>query len=455
MVLSRWFLFLVLQLLRELNGSMVKLSNGGFEDILVAINPELPEDQKIVDSIKDMIKDGSAYLFTATDRRFYFMSVKIIIPLTWTTKMDYKRLTTESYEKADVIVVAEPFQKDRDEPYTVQYGGCGQKGRYIHFTEDFLTDDTLIDVYGPRGRVFVHEWAHLRWGIFDESNYDEPFYVTGQNKVEATRCSAGITGKYVFQTSTGKTRPCKIEHRTGLYETECQFVPERKQNTAASIMYMQSLPSVTQFCNQSNHNIWATNMQNKLCDYRSTWEVITDSADFASSSPIAATPPAPIFSLMQAQDRVVCLVLDVSISMQRHNRLNRLRQATEIFLLQIIEKDSWVGIVTFESTAKIAIGLQQIVSDSVRKTLTTYLPTRAGGGTKICPALHEGFQVFLSKFQSTEGCEIVLVTDDEDSSLNSCFTEVERSGSIVHTIALGPKAAKELETLAGLTGKDV
>lgn len=32
--------------------SVVKLNKGGFEDVVVAINPELPEDPKIVDNIK-------------------------------------------------------------------------------------------------------------------------------------------------------------------------------------------------------------------------------------------------------------------------------------------------------------------------------------------------------------------------------------------------------------------
>ncbi|XP_066480669.1 calcium-activated chloride channel regulator 1-like [Tiliqua scincoides] len=451
MELNRWLLFLVLQLLHGVTGTMVKLKDGGFEDIVIAINPGLPEDQKIVENIKGMVQEASTYLFNATKQRFYFRTVKVIIPLTWSSKPEYKRVTIESYEKADVIV-ADPFLKYGDDPYTLQYGGCGEKGRYIHFTSNFLTNDSFHDVYGSRGRVLVHEWAHLRWGVFDEYNNDAPFYIGGQNKVEATRCSAEITGKYVFRTSTGKTRTCNIDRQTRLYETGCQFVPERKQSAPASIMYMQSLPSVTQFCDESNHNIKATNMQNKQCNYRSTWEVIMNSSDFASSSPITTPPPAPTISFLQTQDRVVCLVLDVSGSMGSYDRINRLRQAAELFLVQIIEMGSWVGIVTFQSTAKIATYLQQIANDSVRKSLTNYLPTTAGGGTKICSGVRAGFQVFLNRYASTEGCEIVLLTDGEDSSIGSCFAEVERSGTKIHTIALGPSAAKELETLADMTG---
>ncbi|KAH0618446.1 hypothetical protein JD844_017657 [Phrynosoma platyrhinos] len=414
-------------------GTNVKLNNGGFEDIVVAINPELPEDNKIIDNIKNMVKEASSYLFSATQQRFYFKTVKVVIPLTWTPQTDYKRVTTESYENADIIV-ADPYLKYGDDPYTLQYGGCGEQGRYIHLTSNFLTNDSLHDVYGSRGRVLVHEWAHLRWGVFDEYNNDAPFYTTGINQAEATRCSAAITGQYIFRTNKGTTRKCKVEHRTQLYEAGCQFVPDKKQTSLASIMYMQSLSS------------------NKLCNFKSTWEVIKNSSDFASSSPMNAPPPEPIISLLHVQDRVVCLVLDVSGSMTSYNRISRLQQAAELFILQIIEEGSWVGIVTFNTAATTRTGLQQITSDSVRETLKTYLPTTAGGGTSICTGVRRGFQVFLQKYASTEGCEIVLLTDGEDSGIRTCFSEVESSKSIIHTIALGPSAAKELEMLADMTG---
>nr|XP_060628644.1 calcium-activated chloride channel regulator 1-like [Anolis sagrei ordinatus] len=451
MKLNQWHLLMVFVLLHRVTGINVTLNNGGFENVIIAINPGIPEDTKIIDNIKDMVQEASSYLFSATQQRFYFKSVKIIIPLTWTPKPEYKRVTTESYDKAHVIV-ADPFLKYGDDPYTLQYGGCGEPGRYVHFTSNFLTNDSMHDVYGPRGKVLVHEWAHLRWGVFDEYNNDAPFYTTGVNQAEATRCSAAITGQYIFRLNTGATRKCKFEYRTQLYEPGCQFIPDKTQTSSASIMYMQSVSSVTQFCDKNSHNIKATNMQNKQCNFRSTWEVITDSSDYASSSPINSPPSAPAISLLQTHDRVVCLVLDVSGSMASYNRINRLKQAAELFLLQIIEMGSWVGIVTFHSIALRQTGLRQITNDAVRESLKNNLPTTASGGTNICAGVREGFQVFLEKYTSTEGCEIVLLTDGEDSGVSSCSAEVQRSGSIIHTIALGPSAAKELEMLADMTG---
>ncbi|XP_063138299.1 chloride channel accessory 5 isoform X1 [Rattus norvegicus] len=57
-----------------------------------------------------------------------------------------------------------------------------------------------------------------------------------------------------------------------------------------------------------------------------------------------------------------------------------------------------------------------------------------------------------SSDQSTSGSEIVLLTDGEDDLISSCFEVVKHSGAVIHTIALGPKAARELETLSDMTG---
>ncbi|KAH1166319.1 hypothetical protein KIL84_015491, partial [Mauremys mutica] len=135
---------------------------------------------------------------------------------------------------------------------------------------------------------------------------------------------------------------------------------------------------VVEFCDQSTHNEKATNMQNKMCNYKSTWEVIMNSPDFSNSSPInSASPPFETsFSLLQTKDRVVCLVLDVSGSMD------------------------WV---------------------------------------------------IKQKYSNLDGSEIVLLTDGEDRGMSSCLTEVKNSGSIIHTIALGPSAAPELEQFSDMT----
>ncbi|KAJ1171367.1 hypothetical protein NDU88_003230 [Pleurodeles waltl] len=217
---------------------------------------------------------------------------------------------------------------------------------------------------------------------------------------------------------------------------------------------MQALSSVVGFCNASTHNSEAPNLQNRMCSLQSTWDVMMRSSDF-SSTPLPSgmdSPPAPTFSLLQIKDRVVCLVLDVSGSMKQFDRIGRQRQAAELFLLQIIESGSYVGIVSFSQEVTVVAKIRQISSEDEREELAQQLPAEAKGGTDICKGIGAGFKEIGLKIKSTPGSEIILLTDGEDPKLHECLTEVKASGAIVHTIALGPNADSQLETFSRTTG---
>uniref|UniRef100_A0A669QWF8 Chloride channel accessory 2 n=1 Tax=Phasianus colchicus TaxID=9054 RepID=A0A669QWF8_PHACC len=418
------------------------LRDGGYEGLLAAVHPRVPEDGRLL----EMITEASSYLFNATKGRVYFRSVKILIPPTWKEK-NYEKPKHETYEKADVIVAA-PYWKHGDDPYTLQHEACGKMGKYIHFTPSFLANDYVTDIYGSRGRTFVHEWAHLRWGVFDEYDNDRPFYVTGQNQVKVTRCSSDLTGIYVCEKNSCSDGSCVINKLTGLFKEGCAFIPERNQTAVSSIMYMQSLSSVAEFCNEHNHNREAPNLQNQMCDYRSTWEVIKNSTDFENDLPLTnsslITPPS--FSLLQKRERVICLVLD-------GNWINRLHQAAELYLLQIVEENTYVGIVTFSDKGEIKTHVHQIVSDKARKQLASYLPTAPGGKrANVCAGLRLACEVIRKKEGHLYGSEIILVTGGQDNSTGRCFSEVINGGSVIHTITVGSSAAKEIEHFSKETG---
>ncbi|XP_041133266.1 calcium-activated chloride channel regulator 1-like [Polyodon spathula] len=430
----------------------IHLDGNGYTNLVIAVHPEVPEDQNIIIKLQDMIKSASEYLFNATKKRFYFKEVKILVPLTWTSN-NYTKGRTESYEKANVIV-AKPYLKHGDDPYTLQYDECGQMGQYIHLTPNFLLDDTMTGVYGPRGKVFVHEWAHLRWGVYDEYNEQKPFYISKDTKAEPTRCSkdiSGSTGVLSCKGSSCSVEKCTTDPVTSLPTGNCKFFPDKNQNTAASIMFLQSLSSVTEFCVETTHNTEAPNMQNKMCNYRSVWEVIRNSEDFKGSVPMTEAPPAPLFTLIQQGDRVVCFVLDVSGSMSG-NRLKQLRKASEIFLRQIIEESSMVGIVTFSSVGNIVENLSLIEGDDSRIALVKKLPTTASGGTEICRGIDKALEVLRSDDTKTDSDEIILLTDGINNSPVDCLANVKKSGAIVHTVAFGSSADKILYNMSSETG---
>lgn len=352
-MLFRSFVFLlVLYLLQGSNSSLVRLNNNGYEDVIIAIDPDVPENETLIEKVKDMMTTASTFLFEATEKRLFFKTVSILIPENWKENSQYKKPKHESYKHADVLVTL-PTLQGNDEPYTKQFTACEEKGEYIHFTPDFILGKKQNE-YGPTGKLFVHEWAHLRWGVFDEYNDDEPFYSAKSKKIEATRCSTSITGLnrvYKCQGNSCVFKKCRTDSKTKLYEKDCQFFPHKDQTEKTSIMFMQGINSVVGFCNEETHNREAPSLQNQKCNFRSIWEVISNSEDLKNTKPMEETPPSPVFSLLRVRERIVCLVLDKSGSMGSSDRLNRMNQAAKHFLLQTIENGSWVGMVHFDNQA--------------------------------------------------------------------------------------------------------
>ncbi|XP_021513697.1 calcium-activated chloride channel regulator 2 isoform X2 [Meriones unguiculatus] len=356
-------------------GAGVKLQDNGYEGLLLAINPRVPENLNLIANIKEMITEASFYLFSATKRRVFFRNIQILIPATWTAH-NYSRVKQESYNKANVIVT-EQHGVYGDDPHTLQHRGCGKEGKYIHFTPSFLLRDELAAGYGSRGRVFVHEWAHLRWGVFDEYNNDKPFYINGRHEIQATRCSSDITGVFVCENGFCSPEDCIVSN---FLREGCTFLYNSQQNATGSIMFMQSLPSA--------------------------------------------------------------------------DRLLRLQQAAELYLMQVVETHTFVGIVTFDSKGEIRAQLQQINSVDDRKLMASHLPTAVSteADTNICAGVKKGFEVLEKRNGRAEGSVLILVTSGADKHVNNCLLTSMSSGSIIHSIALGSSAVETVEELSHLTG---
>lgn len=62
-------------------------------------------------------------------------------------------------------------------------------------------------------------------------------------------------------------------------------------------------------------------------------------------------------------------------------------------------------------------------------------------------------QVIRKKEGHLYGSEIILVTGGQDNSTGRCFSEVINGGSVIHTVTVGPSAAKEIEDFSKETGK--
>uniref|UniRef100_A0A8C7B215 Chloride channel accessory 4 n=1 Tax=Neovison vison TaxID=452646 RepID=A0A8C7B215_NEOVI len=430
------FVFLlVLYLLQESNTSLIQLREG-YEGIIFATDPRVLEDGKIIEQIKDMMTTASTYLFEATEKRFFFKN----------------RPKHESYKHADVLV-APPTFPGRDEPYTSTSQLVKKKENTFIST---LTSSLgkKQNEYGPSGRNLqntcftVHEWAHLHWGVFDEYNEDAPFY-SAKSKKKKNRSITGINRVYKCHGNSCTIRACRIDSETKLYEKDCQFFPDKEQTEKASIMFMQGINSVVEFCNKENHSRGAPSLQNKMCSSRSTWEVISN-CEVLKTHHLWWHHPSTC--LLTAEDqRKNCTLKDGTF--EGFNRLNRMNQATKHFLLQTIENRSWVGMVHFDSTANIKRNLIQIISSKERNNFLESLTTEANGGTSICAGIRSTFQVIREVYPQIDGSEIVLLTDGEDNSAKNCTDEVKQSGAIIHLIALGPSADQAIIEMSAITGQ--
>uniref|UniRef100_A0A8K9XEM4 Chloride channel accessory 1 n=1 Tax=Oncorhynchus mykiss TaxID=8022 RepID=A0A8K9XEM4_ONCMY len=390
-------------LLVFLSGSTfgIKLEGNGYTDVLIAINPVVPENPLLIERIKEMMSNASSVLFTATEDKFYFEEITILVPPNWS---------------------------QGDEAYWQYYS------------------DSIAFKY----KVLVHEWAHLRWGVYDEFDDGQPFYKGAHSDIQATRCSLELDGKIVNRIN--HTNCTHIDPNNKIYTQDCVFLADSEQwENTASLMSYPSLHKVTRFCSNKTHNSEAPNAQNRMCDNRDVMDVIfTSSVDAkANVQPLKGPHPVPRFTVMQRGQRVVCLVLDVSGSM-RGSRILQQQQAASLFLTTIVEDHSYVGIVTFTKDAKTLKPLTVIHGEESRTQLVRYLPSEANGGTDICKGLKKGFEELRKDNGNTMGDEIILLTDGE-SELN-CASEVKESGAIVNTIALGPSANKELKMLSEISG---
>ncbi|XP_013380548.1 calcium-activated chloride channel regulator 3A-1 [Lingula anatina] len=464
--------------------SLMTIKDNGYDNILVAIHKDVKEESKIVDEIQKMFQDGSTYFYQASRKRAFFRNVTILIPDTWQDKPEYETALRENYEISDIRVAPEnPLYGDL--PYTKQPGQCGDPGEYVHFTPGYVRDDPEVNreyKWGEAGRILVHEFAHLRYGVFDEYGMEEDenyplFYLHGR-RPRVTGCTTAVMGRYLTKTSFGR---CQLDRNTGLPEKDCRFFPELKRNRAkASIMFYQFIDSVHAFCENKpqdrhhTHNTLAPNMQNKLCNNAGTWDVIKQHEDFTGSNNPARdiSDTSPKFRLVykrpvrRAVDnkvikgKRVVMVLDMSWSMRKQNRLRKMTQAASIFIRDNVPVGTEIGVIGFHDNATILENLTIIESKTDAKQMSNRLNaalTKEGGNTAIGKGLLQAIDSLGKDGISPEGSIIILITDGQQNVEPYTWElfanrTLETAGVTVNTIAFGAQADDILEEVGKRTG---
>nr|XP_039257975.1 calcium-activated chloride channel regulator 1-like [Styela clava] len=447
--MTKIWLFMISMLLYRLVEGIVKLENNKYTGIVIAINPSVSEDHDLIDSIIESWTEASSALFTATKNRAYIGEVTILLPSNWTYS-SAELAGNETYDKADAIIAKENPSYG-DAPYTLQLGGCGQPGSYIHFTPNYFLDDSMITNYGPREKVIVHEWAHYRWGVFDETSETDPFYIDPDDDANVlcdpqdynncqtkTQCPRAIKICCTEdpnpslkcddeELDIGRPTTCNTDSTTGLFTQDCVcYASDSDGVFNASLMSYQYIEPIVSFCEDGNgrnfHNADAPNDQNRLCNRKSTWTVIMESNDFTSgNSPVSIPDTTPKFNIKRAEGyRRFVLVMDVSGSMSTadastgQTRIQQISTSANYFITSV-PNGSYVGIVTFESTSSIISSLVKLETPEERKNLAAKLPVYASGGTCIGCGIQRGIEV-LENYGPPEGGQLIVMTDGEETT---------------------------------------
>ena len=96
------------------------------------------------------------------------------------------------------------------------------------------------------GKVFLHEWAHLRWGLGDEyaraDRGESAFYIgtpplSHKPAVNPVRCSETVQGQQRRIENGQDLVDCFVNQTSGLPRNDCYFAPNKRQNATASVLF--------------------------------------------------------------------------------------------------------------------------------------------------------------------------------------------------------------------------
>jgi len=473
---------LLLSLLLSQGYSLIFRDNG-YEDLLVGISPDISQENghQIIAGIKSWVTSGSSTLYKSSRGWARIRSVVILLPATWT---QFAANTTDKFlfEDAEVRVDI-PNPVHGDTPHTAHQGGCGDQGQFIQVTEKFVTEieGDSSDTFGPPGNVFVHEWSKYRYGVFEEYGYPgDPLYpmfyyrttwtAEGQQNILTPNF---CTDKEIKGTMSDISGGDCITDMNGIPDSNCVFVGDKNQPVISSIMAAPYIANNTEYCDMTEtrlHHPGIPTRHNALCGGKSVWEVVKNHPDFVDydqgSLPSIDTT-VPTVSVVRPNTPSFVFVLDVSGSMEDFDRIVRLRQAVKRWLRYDVADGVLVGIVSFADRGKIrtVTPLTEIDETSRTNMITAVSGLNAKGGTCLDLGLLRGKKV-LEDGGLMSGGVIIFLTDGiqaycdgnnerpgwgPEGGIPGVIDQIAESGIRVITIAFGPNAQTDIETLAERT----
>ena len=466
--LFKLYLFLSLISTSNSNPVIFNSEDRSYEDLLVAISSDIAATNadKIIKNIKEWVTRGSELLYSSTYGWAYFKSVKILLPPTWDNIENVTAADYEIFEDSEIRVETENPIHGKS-PFTVQHGECGDPGEYVQVPSQYLTNlQDFEATIGPAGQVFVHNWAKLRYGVFDEfgctgDKLYPMFYQRQDGNISSLSpniCSnVEVTGSKVDVVTGGQ---CSYDD--GLLDDNCGYVVEGPDELSSSILGIPYLLGSDKFCDETEehrHNPDIPTRQNEMCHGQSAFSVIKKHSDFAGFVKGNITKDTtPTFTIMRQNKKLqACvLVLDTSSSMKLFNRIGRVKQAVKRFLELDITDNIPVGVVQFSAIGsdqtKIVQEIVPVTNESrpsiikIIEGFTLHPDTCIGNGLKL------GLQA-LKNYNILSGGVMIFLTDGinycaQGLTIEDVIEDIFTQNVRVVTVAIGSNAQKNIEDLA-------
>jgi len=284
--------------------------------------------------------------------------------------------------------------------------------------------------WGDPSKLFVHEWAKLRYGIFDESGFPGdplfPHYFTSlDGKLLPTGTANDILdGRWIDTESKEECDP----RRTANNGKTCIFNPSSNKHIFCSLGNYYQLPSVKTFCNSvtSMGMPMGPTKHNLMCDGRSSGDMINGHPDLQmaantydgassrhASQQDSGTPKLETeISVVRDPTEKYVVILETSATMDEQGLWKWVNKAAQKFIRYDLPTGSHAAVVTFSNTSKVEHSMAQINSDEIRSRLADAIPdkyhlSRSDSKCLLCgvqKAIHDVLR------NNMAGAHLILIT---------------------------------------------
>ncbi|XP_065582980.1 calcium-activated chloride channel regulator 1-like [Artemia franciscana] len=296
----------------------ISIVNGGYKDVIISIadNVVVSDEENFIEQLKGLIGSASEKLNKATHNQVYFDEITISLPSNWSLGSNNTASSAITFENANIRVINAEESPLGGGPWTSHSGLCGMQGDYISMTKEFVEGNgQFVEIFGSKEKAFIHEWAHFRWGVFEEYGFPGdsrfPYFYFPPGRTEQVAVySAKDDLDGVYQTIDGAN--CTTTE-AGVYDADCRFFPNEDNATSVSLMSFHYLPSALEFDDTLYHRKAVPSKQNQLCNYESVWEtMMKHGEDFPSSR--TDTKPTTFKIVKRISSPVIFAIFDAGLS---------------------------------------------------------------------------------------------------------------------------------------------